>query len=134
VNRKNVSDVLSGVLESGSHKSPPVQLAQKLVAVATELGDENNLVRILVLITKRHSDHYQPWQMAALAGVLEVCSPPASLAKLGPMLAECRTLAADPKAQEPDRIAALEILGRQADRFDADLKLLSELLAPQNSA
>jgi len=141
VNRTNVAEVLSGVLESGSRKSPPEQLAQKLVAVATELGDENNLVRIFASITKRHSDHYQPWQMAALAGVLEALARQGkSLDKLAggeqlePMLAECRTLAADPKAQEPDRIAALEILGRQADRFDADLKLLAELLVPQNSA
>src|SRR5207245_3753308 len=99
VNRTNVADVLSGVLESGSQKSPPEQLAQKLVAVATELGDESNLVRIFASITKRPSDHYQPSQMAALAGVLKALARQrksldklAGSEQLNPMLPESPTV------------------------------------------
>jgi putative heme-binding domain-containing protein len=49
------------------------------------------------------------------------------------MLAECRTIVADANSRETDRIAAIGTLGRQAERLESDLKLLAELLVPQNS-
>jgi putative heme-binding domain-containing protein len=50
------------------------------------------------------------------------------------MVANCRALAADAKAAEPERIAAIAILGRDASHMDTDIILLAKLLAPQNSA
>jgi putative heme-binding domain-containing protein len=138
VNRKNVADVLQTVLESAS---PPEVLVQKLVTVAAELGDENNLVNTVASITKRHSDHYERWQMMALAGILEATARQGkSLEKtvgsdqLERMLVECRKLAGDPKADEAHRVAAIGVLGRQPDQRDADWSRLAQLLTPQNSA
>jgi putative membrane-bound dehydrogenase-like protein len=140
VNRKNVAGVLSGVLESGSQKPPLEQLAQQLVALAAEIGDENNLSETLGIITRRRAANIERWQMAALAGLLEALGHKgksldqlAGREQLELMLADCRKVAFDASSRETDRIAAVGILGRQADQVESDLKLLAELLVPQNS-
>src|SRR5262249_40627323 len=114
MNRKNVAEVLAGVLQSGSQKPPPQHLAEKLVAIAAEIGDENNLSKILGIISMRRVDHIERWQMAALAGLLEALGRKgksldqlAGRQQLQPMLAECRTIAADGNSRETDRIAAI---------------------------
>jgi putative membrane-bound dehydrogenase-like protein len=140
VNRKNVAEVLAGVLESGSQEPPPEHLAQKLAAIAAEIGDENNLSKILGSITTRRAAHIEHWQMAALAGVLEALGRNGKSLdqlvgreQLESMLADCRKLAVDGNSRETDRIAAIGILARQAEQLESDLKLLAELLVPQNS-
>jgi putative heme-binding domain-containing protein len=129
------------VISFGYPKSPPERLMHQLVSIATELGDEDLLTKLVAVITTRRSDRPERWQMAALAGVLHSLARQGksleSLAfreQLEPMLKQCREMASNPKAMEPDRIAAIEVLGRQPKDQDADLAFLSQLLAPQNSA
>jgi putative heme-binding domain-containing protein len=50
------------------------------------------------------------------------------------MLAQARTTAADEKAAEADRLAAVRVLGRERAKRDADRELLGKLLVPQNAA
>src|SRR6185312_6288392 len=54
--------------------------------------------------------------------------------RIGKMLKQARTTAADERADEKDRLAVLPLLGREAKKRDGDLKLLSSLLVPQNSS
>src|SRR5216683_2283925 len=141
VNRDNVAQVMGGLLISSSAKPPPEELMRKVVAIGMEWADLNNLPNALAHITRQQNGRFQRWQLAALAGFLDALTRQGkSLEKLtdheqvDAMVAECLAISADSKASEPDRIAAIGILGRQPDQRDADLTRLSQLLVPQNSA
>jgi len=141
VNRDNVAQVMGGLLISSSAKPPPEELMRKVVAIGMEWADLNNLPNALAHITRQQNGRFQRWQLAALDGFLDALARQGkSLEKLkehelvDAMVAECLAISADSKASEPDRIAAIGILGRQPDQRDADLTRLSQLLVPQNSA
>jgi len=141
INQKNLYDFLLSAFWSKSGKPPPEALTQQIVSIATGLGDDIMLAKVVFLVTERHSGHFERWQIAALAGMLDTLARQnKSLEKLAgrqqiePMLAECRAISTDPKASESDRIAAIGVLGRQPDQRDADLTRLGQLLVPQNSA
>jgi putative membrane-bound dehydrogenase-like protein len=141
INQKNLPDFLLSAFWSKSGKSPPESLTQQVVSIATGLADDITLAKVVFLVTERHGNHFERWQMAALAGLLDTLArQKKSLEKLAgreqlePMLSECRAIAADVKADETDRIAAISVLGRQPDQQEADLAQLSQLLVPQNSA
>jgi putative membrane-bound dehydrogenase-like protein len=138
VNRENVAEVMKRVL--GPMKLPSEPLMQKLAENAAFLGDDEALVRIVDQVTGKHADSFQRWQVAALAGLLDALERQNQPLKkktsdqVRAMLAECRAISGDANVNEPDRIAAISVLGRQSDQRDADLSRLTELLSPQNSA
>jgi putative membrane-bound dehydrogenase-like protein len=122
----------------------PHQLLQQLVAVATLISDQRGLAKVLEQVTRARKDEYAPWQMAALAGILDAWQRRGqSLNQLadGParqqiarVLTHASTIATDEKATEAERQAAVQVLGREKSRQNADLATLAKLLVPQNSA
>jgi putative membrane-bound dehydrogenase-like protein len=143
-NAENVADVVAGVLTGSPEAGPPEQLVQPLLAVAAAVADRQALAGLLRDVTAPRQGRFARWQLAALAGVLDALprrgQPPAALVD-GPagdrvrrMLAQARATAADEGAAEPDRLAALAVLGRLPDQRDADLDALAKLLVPQNPA
>jgi putative membrane-bound dehydrogenase-like protein len=141
VNKHNLANTLAGVFASDSRKSPSESLARQLVSIATELGDDQTREKVVALIAARTTDRLERWQMAALAGVLDSLSRQGKTLEdftgrdqLVPLLDQCRIVAADSNAGEPDRIAAIGVLGRMPDQRGRDLTQLTQLLVPQNSA
>jgi putative heme-binding domain-containing protein len=109
-----------------------------MVAVATALGDKA-LPAAVTAITKGASGKFDRWQMAALAGLLDVLQRrKASLAdmhvdpqSLGPILKFARATAANADAQAEDRLAAVRLLANSTGDPRADIELLAGLLVPQ---
>jgi putative membrane-bound dehydrogenase-like protein len=140
----NVPGVLTAYFRGSEGKTPPERVLRPLLAVAAALGDRKTLPRILRDLTAPREGHFAPWQMSALASLLEALdrrgqaldtiTDEATRGQIGRLLAEARKVAGDPKTNEKQRLAALPLLGRDPKQRDADLKLLGELLVPQNSA
>jgi hypothetical protein len=78
VTKGNVDQVVSGVLAALTKPGPegagaacPEQLVQQLLTVATVLGDQRVLGKVIEQVTMPRKGIYAPWQMAALAGILD---------------------------------------------------------------
>lgn len=138
LNGDNIFEVIAAVLES--KPNPPEALVQKLVELVPSVADEIKLSEVIVQVTGSREGRYHRWQIAALAGLLDALARQnrsletlSGKNKLDTMLAQCRVISADLKATEPDRIAAIGVLGRYTNDQDTDLALLAQLLVPQNS-
>ena len=81
--------------------------------------------------------HFAPWQFAALAGLLDIVNrsgrplEPKLLQALDGLAASVRQTAADNKAGIDERLAAVNLLGRDPARRDDDRERLVQLLRPQ---
>ncbi|MCI0462352.1 MAG: neutral/alkaline non-lysosomal ceramidase N-terminal domain-containing protein [Gemmataceae bacterium] len=138
----NVADILEEVLSDSNKKAPAAGFVQRLLSVTTSL-DDKALAGALEKVTAAKEGQYAPWQLAALTGVLEALQRRGrSLDKLPDteardrvrlMLTQARKTAADGKASEPQRLAAVRILGRDGEQRDADLTALASLLKPEHS-
>jgi putative membrane-bound dehydrogenase-like protein len=143
-NADNIGAVLTGVFAGSANGAPPGPLVQRLLGVAAALNDRSALPGVLRQVTTPHQGRFAPWQMAALAGVLDALerrgqAPDGLLsgdvrAQVRCMLDQARTAAADEDAAEPGRLAAVQVLGRVPGQRDADLEVLGKLLVPQNPA
>jgi putative heme-binding domain-containing protein len=125
---------------------PPVTLFQQLLSLAVVRKENGSLVRALPQIGERRGDRYQVWQFAAAAGFLDgVERDHQSLASferraepemrtalkgLNPLFKAARAVAQEGTAMEPERVAAIGLLGRGAEPKE-DLLTLTELLRPQ---
>jgi putative membrane-bound dehydrogenase-like protein len=140
----NVGEVLTGVFAGSADTAPPEQLVQRLLGVAAAVGDQKVLPGVLRDVTTPRQGRFARWQLAALAGVLDALQRRGrSLDALadGPvaerirrMLTRARAMADDEGAAEPDRVAAVAVLGRLPDQRAADVDALGKLLVPQNPA
>jgi putative membrane-bound dehydrogenase-like protein len=144
VRADNLPEVLSGVFRVGNGAAPPERVVRSLLGLAAALGDPKALPRLLRDVITPRDGRFAPWQMAALAGLLEALDrrgqsldrlgDETTRGQIGRMLSQARNTAADAGAAEKDRLAVLPLVGRDAKQRDADLKLLGGLLVPQNSA
>ncbi|HEY7311629.1 MAG TPA: PVC-type heme-binding CxxCH protein [Gemmataceae bacterium] len=144
VSAHNMPDVLNAFFRSSENKAPPERVLRPLLAVAAALGDRKSLPRILRELTTPRKGRFDPWQMTALAGLLDALdrrgqaldqiTDDATRTQIGRMMEKARTTVADTDAGEKQRLAALPLLGRDPKQRDGDLKRLGELLVPQNSA
>ncbi len=144
VRADNLPDVLAGVLRDSATKAPPERVVRSLLGLAAALADKKSLPSLLRDVTTPHDGRFAPWQMAALAGLLEALdrrgesfdhlADESARRPIERILAQARTTTADRKESEKDRLAALPLLGRDPKQRDLDLKRLGELLVPQNSA
>src|SRR5262249_3924192 len=85
---------------------------------------------------------FAAWQWTALAGALNALSRHGqALAQwddgrlvqpIKQMLEEARRIAVDPRTSEPDRVAAVHLLGPDSAGRDAAVSVLAKLLVPQN--
>jgi putative membrane-bound dehydrogenase-like protein len=140
--KENVGAVLQNVLASGK-ADLPATLMEHLLGMAASLGDAKALLAILRDVTTPHQGRFVRWQLAGLTGVLDALDrrgqaldkvTDATLrAPIQKMVVQARTSAADEHSPEPDRLAAVRLLGRLPEQRDADLATLGKLLVPQSS-
>jgi putative membrane-bound dehydrogenase-like protein len=148
VNGKNLEPLLRTVLAAGGGKeAPPAALVENLLRQALALNDSRATVRLLEAVAAPEKGRYAPWQLAAVAGLLDALdqrgtplarlqkegSPElqAALRPLGDLFAAARSLAGDEKAPEAERAVAVRLLGRGPDRQKEDVTALADLLVPQ---
>jgi putative heme-binding domain-containing protein len=137
-NAGNIQPILTTVLAGQGAEAPDQQFVEQLVAVATALGDKA-LPAAVAAITKSAAGKFERWQMAALAGLLDVLQRrKASLAdahidpqSLSPILKFAHTTAASADATADDRLAAVRLLANSTGDPRADIELLAGLLVPQ---
>jgi putative membrane-bound dehydrogenase-like protein len=144
VRAESVSDVLAGVFSRRADKAPPERVVRSLFTLAAALGESKALTGLLRDVTTPKEGRFAPWQMAALAGLLEVLdrrgqsidrvTDDTTRERLTLLLARARTTAAAADAAEKERLTAVSLLGRDPKQRDADLELLGKLLVPRNSA
>jgi putative heme-binding domain-containing protein len=140
----NLPVVLRAVFQSSASKPLPQHVFHDLLGVAVALGDQKQLSKWLQDVTTPQEDRYAPWQLAALTGVLEAFErrgqnlepnwDETMRLQIGRMFSQARATAANAKGQEQERRLSLALLGRDPMLRDEDMKLLGDLLAPQNSA
>ncbi len=147
---RDFDELAGGVLAATEGREPPRDLVNSLVALAARMDDAKALDRLLKAITATPFNGYQPWQLDALASLVESLDGrgislaklhegadaelQGSLAKLSALFAYARRAAADAQRPDEERLMAVRLLGRDADERDADLQALCDLLAPQNPA
>jgi putative membrane-bound dehydrogenase-like protein len=123
--------------------APPVPLIRQLLAAEVARGGGRNLsVWMLPVVTPRDG-RYAAWQMEVVGGVLDAMANSIRPAEkllfedvrtaLGRMTTAARATAADTKAAENDRRAALSLLGREPAKRTEDLAVFTGLLTPLSS-
>ncbi len=143
VRADNLPVILRSVAGAGAAKPALEHIVRDLLGLAVAFGDKQSLALGLKEVTTPHEGHYGAWQLAALAGLLDALERRGQTldqiadetlrSPLGRMFNQARATAADAKAEESDRRLALSLLGRDAKRRADDLKLLADLVVPQNS-
>jgi putative membrane-bound dehydrogenase-like protein len=141
VHAGNIAEVLSGVVAVPSDQAG--SLVQQLMGMATTLGDKQSLLAALRKVTTPQAERFARWQWAALAGFLDALrqreqnidqfGDEALSQRMRHMLREARRVAMDAATSETDRVAAVQILGREPAERDAEITVLAKLLVPQNS-
>jgi putative heme-binding domain-containing protein len=136
LNANNIDEVLAGVLTFSA--KPPPALVRQLFGLATAFNEGKEITALLQKATQPGEDGFTAWHLAALAGVLDELDR----RKLGTedalkegkdLLAFARKAVADANAAEPERLAAVALLGREPSQKAGDSALLKDLLAPRNS-
>jgi putative heme-binding domain-containing protein len=136
-----MADVLARVF---AKPDPPQAVVQRLLGVAVALADRKTLGELVARTANGKEGHIAPWQMAALAGLLEALArrgqapaavlDAAAMDHLGKTLARARSLAEDDRAAESERLAAVRLLALVPQHAEEDAMLLLGLVRPQNSA
>ena len=111
-------------------------LLSQMIATAVGLGDEPVMNALLERITAGDGGKYRAWQFAALETVLDALARSGKSkerpAGVDATLAAARSTVADAKAEVGIRVAAVRLLGRDAERVNDDLAKLGAILVPQN--
>src|SRR5207248_2295917 len=71
IHPKNIGRVLGGVLSAAGTKGPPANLSRQLLKLAVTMDEGGSLAPALKVVTTPREGKYAPWQMAALAGVMD---------------------------------------------------------------
>jgi putative heme-binding domain-containing protein len=135
----NVSAMLDALVAAPAARPA---LLHKVFGLAAVLMDGKELPALINKVTGPQDGSYVPWQMAALAGVLDALDRRGQALEkllkeghgLRAMLASARQVVRQHNAVEDRRLAAVALLGREPSMADGDLVLLSGLLGPINSA
>jgi putative membrane-bound dehydrogenase-like protein len=140
--KQNLPSVVRAVLSDGAHHPSEAVLAQ-LLRLAGAMNDAGATSAVLSRVAEPVEGRYARSQFTALGALLDKLGssgqsldkltsgggdePKAARAKLDGLFAAARAIAADDKADEPDRSAAARLLGRQEE----DLAELAGLLSPK---
>ncbi|MCH8923628.1 MAG: VCBS repeat-containing protein, partial [Planctomycetes bacterium] len=147
VHKDNVGGVMVGVLEN-SKGTPPADVLERLFALATTYRSDA-FQYVLEYLIEQGDKGGAAWQFNVAAGMFDALERnkqklsqarkvegyigEAMIAQLDTILKHAHKVTADPKAAEVDRVAAIRILGRDDEKFQADLRLMAGLLVPQTS-
>ena len=147
LNETNFSGFAEAVFQP-SETPPSAPLVEGLLAFASATNDKKALAR-LIAATAPKEGAFASWQLDALAALLDSLRRrnlsladltrdaddelKQILSRLTPAFAEARKTVQDPKAQPADVIRAIRLLGRGPGDRGEDLKLLAQMLSPQNA-
>ncbi len=147
VSARNLDTVLVEAIKQHPRGGGASALVADLLRTANGLGHTSAISAALEAIATPEAGAYAPWQMAALASLLESFDNrnqtlgdlrksddpkmAASLRRLDGLFKEARRRALDGKAAVADRIDAVRILGRGIDEGESEALLVISLLAPQ---
>jgi putative membrane-bound dehydrogenase-like protein len=144
VRADNLPVILRSVAGAVAAKTAPEHILRDLLGLAVAFGDKQSLALSLKEVTTPHKGKYDTWQLAALGGLLEALERQGQNLEqiadetlqvpIGRIFIQARATATDAKAIETDRLLALSLLGRDAKKRPDDVKLLTGLVVPQNSA
>jgi putative membrane-bound dehydrogenase-like protein len=117
----------------------PNEFVEPLFELAGSTDDPQALASIAERLAapRMAQGRFAPWQFAALAGLLDVAGrsgrplDPDLLKSLDGLASAARQIAADHKAEIDQRVAAVNLLGRDPARRDDDRERLVQLLRPQ---
>ena len=97
-----------------------------MLTLAAGFHDAQVLEQILATITTVQDGKIASWQLSALAGMIDALDrqqqpldktlDAAQLQKLGPLFSQARSLFADAKAADAERLTALRLLARRQRR------------------
>lgn len=114
-------------------------LSERVVSSAVGIGGSKAIETVMAKVTSPREGRFASWQFIAVARAYDLIRSdsktqsgvkPAGLANV---TAAARAIVANANAAEPDRLAALRLLGRDAETRSDDIAMLSRLLAPRNS-
>jgi len=141
--------VTSAVLSAAAAGHPPAELLQNVMAVAASTDDSRPLVRLLGLLAAPHDGAFARWQIAALAGLLDMLdgrnsslatfrgkaddATKAAIDRLQPLFTQARATLRNEQGEPADRLAALGLVGRGLDLQQSDLDLIAGLLTARTS-
>jgi putative membrane-bound dehydrogenase-like protein len=139
VDKSNLAPIVRNVLRSHQQGKLGAAALLQVVRLALAMGDEQVIEEAIDVITAPRGAQIAAWQMQVLAGLrqslarLQQRLNADSLARLERAFAQARTTANSEDAAEEDRLAAIALLGGESAHRDEDVRLLGELLGPQNS-
>jgi putative membrane-bound dehydrogenase-like protein len=138
--------ILRSVLTASTDSPARKDMIDQLIATAVGSRNGKALDEILAVIAPQEGKPVEPWQLAALGGLLDALhrrgqdlesftgsagtGDRPALARIQLAFADARRIALNDSGDEATRIAAIGLLGRSSAQFDADLELLKKLLAP----
>ena len=143
----NVKEMIATVLE---HQEEFVEggLMQQLVGLAAALNDQPALLTSVNAIARARNSHYESWQFATLAGLLDALDQrkmtldefrstssgelKESLQALENLFVQARKTALDMQSSDAERTAAIRLLGRGLAMSADEFEELRNLLGPQN--
>jgi putative membrane-bound dehydrogenase-like protein len=144
----HLEQLVPAVMAQAKARSVPASLVERVVALATEMSQDDLLGNALADVVKPVNSGYASWQLAASIGFLDGLdrrkisvadfSRQASgdlqrvLPHLDALFAQARQLAASPGATDEDRWLAVRLLGRGPSSSEQDIPVLAQLLGPKN--
>jgi putative membrane-bound dehydrogenase-like protein len=138
-------EILRAVFETPASAPHRSGLISELIATAVGEGSGQSLEQLITTVTPSDADHLEPWQLGALSSLIDglarkdltlaqaANNKPELITRLNLVFDSAEKLSADAKANESSRELAVRLLGRRADKEDAELKLLGDLLDPSVS-
>jgi putative membrane-bound dehydrogenase-like protein len=135
-------------LFAGEGGPPPAGVVEPLFTLAGAAKDRAGLRALVGAVgtPAGQGGRFAAWQFSALSGLLDAAARArktldrwvegdpdltAAVARLDALWPAARATAADPGAADPERLAAVALLGREPAQRDAERALLAELLKPQ---
>jgi len=149
INERNISQTLGHVLHKAGNADSQRQLVRQLLSLATRYGNERTLFVVFSTLTRSDDRRNVSQRFSALAEVLDALERrgksldklrkesdvnlKSQLDRLPAVFDTARIVTKNEKAKEVDRAAAIRLLGRRQEQMKDDLKVLGDLLDPQNS-
>jgi putative membrane-bound dehydrogenase-like protein len=137
VNPFNISGILDALLRESGNGGPPPGFVSQLMRTATGIGNSTAQIQLLNGATVPKGGKYARWQFEVVASFIE---DPKTMVRFSLLrrLDEVRSaalrVAADPKSDGADRIAAIKLVGYEGDTLtDAERAIVTELLSPTSS-
>jgi putative membrane-bound dehydrogenase-like protein len=140
----NVGEVAASVLRDLPGASARPEFVQQVMETAVALADDRTRSQILKQVAVEHPGRVAVWQWGALVGALDALQrreqPIAKLPDreigraIERLLTEARRTTIDSEIPEPERLAAIPLLGRDSRHSDEDLAAIAALLTPQQSS